>query len=58
VAIDHLVFLSSESDGETVYLLGLQFPAFNSSVEYDPSLNLGLLVDQLSGYGVDTTLIA
>jgi len=46
MAIDHSVSPSSSSSSPTtaVYTLLLHFPAFNSTLEYDPSLNLGLLV--------------
>lgn len=49
MAIEHSV--SPSSSAATVYTLLLHFPAFNSTLEYDPSLNLGLLVGQQSNSG-------
>jgi len=44
VAINHSV--TSVADGR--YILVLCFPAFNSTLEYDPSVNLGLLIGHQS----------
>jgi len=45
IAIDHSV-LPSSSSSSAGYTLVLLFPPFNSTLEYDPSINLGLLVGQ------------
>jgi len=47
VAINHSILSPSYnnlSSGGLVYKLVLHFPAFNSSLKYDPSLNLGIIV--------------
>jgi len=51
MAIDYSVLPSSSSSSSSSagYTLVLQFPAFNRTLEYDPSVNLGLLVGQQSG---------
>lgn len=53
MAIDHSVIPSGNTttSGGTVYTLILQFPAFDNSIEYDPSLNLGIFVGPQSGSG-------
>jgi len=40
-----------------VFKLVLRFPAFNSSLAYDPSLNLGIVVAQHASSGGPTTLL-
>jgi len=44
LAINHSISLNNLSTGGLVYKLVLHFPAFNSSLAYDPSLNLGIVV--------------
>jgi hypothetical protein len=60
VAINHSILSPSSynnlSAGSLVYKLVLRFPAFNSSLAYDPSLNLGIVVvHQASSGGPITT---
>jgi len=52
VMINHSVTLSTLSDGAGgSYVLTLNFPAFNQSLFYDPTLGLGLLLGQSSSEG-------
>jgi len=59
VAINHSILSPSSynnlSAGSSVYKLVLHFPAFNSSLEYDPSLNLGIVVAHQPSSGGPTT---
>jgi len=61
VAINHSVLSPSYNNlsaVSSVYKLVLHFPAFNSSLAYDPSLNLGIiLAHQASSSGPNTWLI-
>jgi len=58
VAINHSILSSpynNFSASGSVYKLVLRFPAFNSSLKYDPSLNLGIVVAQQASSGGPTT---
>jgi len=60
VAINHSILSPSSSHnnlsaGGLVYKLVLHFPAFNSSLVYDPSLNLGIVVAHQPSSGGPTT---
>jgi len=59
MAINHSILFPSSynnlSEGGLVYKLVLLFPAFNSSLAYDPSLNLGVFVAHQAGSGGPTT---
>jgi len=61
VAINHSVLSPSYNNlsaVSSVYKLVLHFPAFNSSLAYDPSLNLGIiLAHQASSSGPNTWLV-
>jgi len=58
VAINHSILsppsYSNLSAGSSVYKLVLHFPAFNSSLAYDPSLNLGIVVAHQASSGGPT----
>jgi len=60
VAINHSILSPSSynnlSAGGLVYKLVLRFPAFNSSLAYDPSLNLGVVVAHQASSGGPTTI--
>jgi membrane-associated phospholipid phosphatase len=55
--IGHSVNISSSVNGTTSsdYVLVLQFPAFNRSLYYDPSLGLGVLLGAQAGGGHTTS---
>jgi len=61
VAINHSILSPSSynnlSVGSSVYKLVLRFPAFNSSLKYDPSLNLGTVVPSQASSGGTTTWV-
>jgi len=57
VAIHHSILSPSYNNlslGGLVYKLVLRFPAFNSSLRYDPSLNLGIVVAHQASSGGPT----